>query len=420
MYAKHYLDSKNSLKKNSIWMIYGLGSRITLQTIYFFMLAKVLGPQGYGAFTAIIALTSILVPFSGFGFGNIMIKYVSTNKILLREYYGKALSVLLLTGFFINIIVVSIAAIILDNKVSLLSINLISITEIILLRIIEINTQVFISIEKMKWSAHINMLISLFRLFAVIVFVCFFKEHDIVNWSIIYFFATLALVFFSLLITVKTTVRPFMTLKGVRKELKEGIYFSVGLSSQSVYNDLDKTILGKFGDLSIVGIYSAAYKIIDMAFTPAKAVLSSTYSKFFQYGRHGISQTSDLLFRIIKLLLIYSIIVLIGLLIFSPTVELLLGDRYNGLANIILSLSVLPILRSIHYSFADALTGAGYQKVRSINQVLVAFINGGLSLLLIQIYSWRGAVTASIISDGILCILLITNFYYIKFKERKT
>jgi O-antigen/teichoic acid export membrane protein len=69
-------------------------------------------------------------------------------------------------------------------------------------------------------------------------------------------------------------------------------------------------------------------------------------------------------------------------------------------------LAVLPVLKSIHYFFADALTGAGYQGVRAAAQIFVALTNVGLNFWLIPVYSWRGAAWSSIACDGLLAISL--------------
>ena len=55
---------------------------------------------------------------------------------------------------------------------------------------------------------------------------------------------------------------------------------------------------------------------------------------------------------------------------------------------------ILP-LRAIHSIFADALTGAGFQRLRSLIQVGVAVFNVALNFWVISRYSWRGAAWSS-------------------------
>jgi O-antigen/teichoic acid export membrane protein len=65
-------------------------------------------------------------------------------------------------------------------------------------------------------------------------------------------------------------------------------------------------------------------------------------------------------------------------------------------------LSVLPILKVIHYFYSNALTGAGHQALRTKIQVGVAIFNVLVNFWLIPAYSWRGAAWSSIASDGLL------------------
>jgi O-antigen/teichoic acid export membrane protein len=60
-------------------------------------------------------------------------------------------------------------------------------------------------------------------------------------------------------------------------------------SAQSFYNDIDKTMPARLGTLDETGIYSAAYRLIDIAFIPVRAVLNAALPGFFHNGVEGIS-----------------------------------------------------------------------------------------------------------------------------------
>jgi O-antigen/teichoic acid export membrane protein len=65
-------------------------------------------------------------------------------------------------------------------------------------------------------------------------------------------------------------------------------------------------------------------------------------------------------------------------------------------------LAVLPILKVVHFFLSDALTGAGFQGIRSAIQIGVAIFNVLINLWIIPLYSWRGAAWSSIASDALL------------------
>ena len=63
---------------------------------------------------------------------------------------------------------------------------------------------------------------------------------------------------------------------------------------------------------------------------------------------------------------------------------------------------------------ADTLTGSGHQKSRSIVQVGAALVNVVLNIILIPLFSWKGAAIATIISDSVrlVCLWLIVFILY--------
>lgn len=54
--------SKNSLAKNTLWMLLAQGMRLVLQAAYFVIIARALGAEQYGAFVSATALVAILAP----------------------------------------------------------------------------------------------------------------------------------------------------------------------------------------------------------------------------------------------------------------------------------------------------------------------------------------------------------------------
>jgi O-antigen/teichoic acid export membrane protein len=184
----------------------------------------------------------------------------------------------------------------------------------------------------------------------------------------------------------------------------EGFYFSVSLSAQTVYNDIDKTMLARLSTLEATGIYAAAYRLIDVAFVPVRSILAAAYAKFFQHGASGISGSMGLVKRLVPIAGGYGFAAGIGLFLLAPIVPYVLGDEYAGIVEALRWLAPLPFLKAMHYFAADSLTGAGFQRGRSAVQVVIAVFNVLVNLWLIPLYSWRGAAWSSLASDGLLML----------------
>jgi O-antigen/teichoic acid export membrane protein len=187
---------------------------------------------------------------------------------------------------------------------------------------------------------------------------------------------------------------------------KEGLLFAVSISAQNVYNDIDKTMLGRLDTLGAAGIYAAAYRILDFTFVPMRAALAAAYPRFFKSGANGLRSALSISRKIAIPGIAYAVVVAGVLLIGSRAIPVVLGAEYTQSVGAVQMLAALPLLRWTHSLAADSLTGAGYQGARTACQIGVAMINVVLNIWLIADYSWTGAVFSTLICDGLLAVIL--------------
>jgi O-antigen/teichoic acid export membrane protein len=147
-----------------------------------------------------------------------------------------------------------------------------------------------------------------------------------------------------------------------------------------------------------------------------RSLSAAAYARFFQHGASGISGSLNFAKRILPIAGIYGLSAGIGLLLFAPVIPYVLGDEYAGAIEALRWLAPLLFLKAMHGFAADALTGAGFQGVRSAMQATIAVFNVLVNLWLIPLYSWRGAVWSSWASDGLLMLSLwaAVAFFYRK------
>jgi O-antigen/teichoic acid export membrane protein len=174
----------------------------------------------------------------------------------------------------------------------------------------------------------------------------------------------------------------------------------------SVYNDIDKTLLARLASLGSAGLYGAAYRAVEMAFTPVSALLYSSYPRFFQHGARGLKACLQLSKSLMPVALAYTVAVGIILYFTAPLLGLVLGHEYHDGIPIMRGLAALPFLRAIQYFGANSLTGADRQGSRSLAQVAIALVNVGLNLAFIPTYGWRAAVWTTLLSEGLLAVVL--------------
>jgi O-antigen/teichoic acid export membrane protein len=240
------------------------------------------------------------------------------------------------------------------------------------------------------------------RLLGALILIGLHRAPTALQWGYLYCGCTMITAMHALYMVTTRLGSPKGGYRFGLTQLREGSFFSVGLSAQTIYNDIDKTMLVRLSTLEAAGIYGAAYRLIDVSFTPVTALLYAAYARFFREGERGIESSVSYASRLIVRAAGYSGVICIGVLLFAGLVPVVLGSEYRDTVEALRWLAVLPIFKSIHYFLSDTLTSVGYQWLRSAIQVGVACFNIAINLWLIPRYSWRGAAWSSIASDALL------------------
>ena len=393
---------KTTLARNTVWMVLGQGLRLVIQALYFVEIARSLGVRNYGAFIGVVALVGIVYPFGSLGSGNLLVKNVSRDPKLFSVYWGRALAITAVFGMILFIIVLGLAKFALPPEIPRLLIALIAASDIFGLNLITQAGQAFQAFERLHWTAAMNVMMSAGRLAGAILLVAIHTHPSAQQWGYIYFGTTAAVTLMAMLLVLGKLGGPRFLWSVLRSEIREGFYFSASQTAQTIYNDIDKTMLARLSTLEATGIYGAAYRLIDVSFVPVSALLWAAYPNFFRAGKHGISSSLTYAKPLLLRALGYSGLVCVLLLLSSGLVPYILGAEYAPTAEALRWLAVLPIFKALHYFLCDTLTSAGHQGTRTALQAGVAIFNVLINLWIIPVYSWRGAAWSSIASDAAL------------------
>jgi O-antigen/teichoic acid export membrane protein len=397
---KRYFGSV--LARNTLWVILGQGLRLVIQAVYFTVIARSLGANNYGAFVGAVALVAIAGPFGMLGSGNLLVKNVSRDKSVFAKYWGQALLITLISTSVLFTAIVLLSHLLLPASIPVTLVVLVSGADLFGLCLITLSIFAFQAVEQFKYTATISVMMSAGRLIGALILVWVHRNPTALEWGQLYCFSTVVVAITALtLVTVKLG-RPHFNLRRSAYEFREGFYFSSSVSSQTIYNDIDKMMLARIGTLDATGIYGAAYRLIDVSFVPISSLLAAANPSFFRKGADGISAAQHYAKRLTARGIIYAGFVTVGILLFAGVVPYVLGPEYERTVEALRWLALIPVFRTLHYFFSDALTGAGHQGIRCGIQASVALINVLINLWLIPRYSWRGAAWASLASDALL------------------
>jgi O-antigen/teichoic acid export membrane protein len=406
--------SQKSLVRNSLWELLAKGINITCQAIYFTVIVRILGTENYGLFVGIASLAALIFPFANLGSGDVLIQQVSRENKVFSAYWGNALFVVLGASLLLTIIAFLTSPLIFGQNTDLPVIGAILLADLTGLALFVVSAKAFMSHNFLKNSSLLQIVGTVTKLLAVIVLATCFQSPNLRHWANLYLLSAIITAIIGIIWVSKTLGKPQLTPKSLPAMVHQGVYFSIGESAYNINSHIDKTMLASMATLEATGIYGAAYRLIEVASIPVYAVLSASYPKFFQLGVTGIKGCLSLVKRLLPFAVIYSILALVGFLIFAPWITYILGDEYRNAIAAVRWLAPMPIIGSLQLLLADSLTGAGFQKVRSAIQITTALSNVCLNFWLIPLYSWRGAAWATLSSDSlrVICLAIAVAWFY--------
>lgn len=400
------------IKKNFLWTFYGQISRIIFQSSFILVLAVLLKPEQYGKYVIVSAIIVILGPFCGLGIIQYCIELIIRKKMevyKVKKIGFKIIAVSFTLLMFLGVLVIYFVFDF-DSKLIILFLVL-GFSDLFLLKMTELNSQIQLATDKFNNAAHIQFMISFSRFLSVIFayLISLKSTMDILDiWLYLYISFSLLSFFLSLLIVKFEFYKFYKEKQKVEKDhIKDGVYYSIGLSSQGIYNDIDKVILGKFSGTYSTGIYGFSYKILDVIFVPLKALLTVSFPKFMKIGRENPQKLNKLLLKQISISYGYLLFISFSVYLIVPyIINYFFKEKYGESIPIIYYLFPILFLRITNYLVADYITGTGNQKIRSYIQMFVAALNIIVSIMLIKKYGINGAILASYISEIVMFALL--------------
>jgi O-antigen/teichoic acid export membrane protein len=322
------------------------------------------------------------------------------------------------SGVMLLVLVLFGAQAFLPQTISPLLVFLVSLSDLLFLKILETASQAFMAVQLLGMTAQLNVWLSVTRLLAALSLITFFPKPGTTLWACLYLLSTAVSALVAVLLVHRMLGHPKLAIWRLKTEVAQGFYFSVGLSSQSVYNDIDKTMLARLSTLEATGIYAAAYRLIDVSFVPMRSLVFATYPNFFKYGATGVSGSASFAKRLLPIGIACGIAAGAGLFFLAPVVPYFLGDEYVNAVEAVRWLSPLPLLKGIHLLGANTLTGADLQQFRCTTELTIALFNVLVNLWVIPLYSWKGAAWSSIASDSLLMLSMWVIVWFQCWKKR--
>ena len=394
--------ARNSLLvRNAAWLFAGQGLSLVVQGFYFIVLARLLGTTQYGLLAGAIALVSIVSQYSALGSGLLFMRYVSADHSRFGVYWGNILISVFLLGTLL-VVGIRLSGRWLVGAASVPLLFPIAISDCLFQGLSSCAGQVFQTFERMKFSAALNLLNNVSRCILAVGMFVILGRASALQWAI----GTLAVSSLSACVAFAIVTRffglPSFSPSLLIRHSGEGFVYAISGSTTMVYNDIDKVVLSHFGMNRANGIYSMAYRVVNIGTMPIASLVGAAFPRFFREGVKGIAATVPLARALLRRTAVLGIGISLAMFVCAPLIPHLVGKSFMEAVSALRWLCLIPFFRCFNLSAGDALAGAGHQKSRLVCQSIAAIGNVLLNLYLVPRYSWHGAAWASLATDGSL------------------
>lgn len=409
-----------TLARNTAALALGFFARTPILLVYFVLATRTLGVADYGVLAAISAVCAITGPLAAFGSTHLLIRHASQDSSTARVWLGSGLTVSALGSLLVGGLVIAIAPVLLPPETPFAALALLLAGELVLARIVEMCSAVFVASERMHLKTLIQIGLPVARLGAALILLAGPWPVTLTSWALAGVAATGVWSVLGLVLAVRAVGRPSWSIAPYLREWRQGLLFAAGLGVLNVHNEADKIVLARIAGPEAAGVYAAAYRVLEVAYTPIRALLGAAFPRMFRHGAGGAAALGPLLRRLLRYGIGYSLLAVPAVVLLAPLVPRLLGDEFADVAPVLASLSVLILLRTVRALPADTLTGAGYQGRRTVAQLVVAVVNVALLLALVPLWGIWGAVCATLVAEALLAAMLWILWWQVRHVEQQS
>ena len=373
-------------------------------------LSRVIGAEGIGVYSYTYSITYYFGLFILLGlnnYGNRKIAQVKEDKEKLSREFLSIYSMQL----FMAIIVIAIYGIYISlNDYTYKVIQAIQIVYLISVSL-DINW-FFFGLEKFKITVTRNMIVKILSFISIFLFVQ--NEQDLWVYTLIMSLSHL-ISQCCLFPFLKKVIMPVkITFKDVVKHIKPNLILFIPAISVSVYKVMDKIMLGSMTDMTTVGYYENAEKIVNIPITIITAlgtVMLPRISNLVSNGKEEDARRyTDVSMKLIMFLAIpFTLGIMAIIENFAPIYfgsEFAISGIYaKYLSTTIIFISWANVIRTQY------LLPNEKDKIYIVSIISGAVLNFIFNIFLIRLYSGLGAIIATIIAE--FTVMIIQTIYVI-------
>ena len=376
-------------KMTANYFFYSLdyGLRIVVQLGYFAIISRSLGAAGYGVFASISAVSLLAAVFSGLGSEQVLVRRTAGDHAAFAAAFGHTL--ICIAGSIVPISALCFLVLQFMNTggIDWWAVILFIVSETLFTKLTYLANACYMAHEIAGRQFIINITMSTVKLAAAALAWTFSNPLTLDAWSLWYFASTGVGAALAMMLVVWELGVPRFTF--FREDLRDGLQYGLEFASVVALRDLDKPLVVETLGAEAGGLYTAAFRVVDSACIPVRALLLATYTRYFSHAKVDTRAAVAFGYRILPLGLAMAGILGICLFAFAWTIPLIIGPSFEGAVPIIKWFALYPTI--------ILLSGAGTDLLRS-----VGLLGSRLRITLFSIVTylplcWLGAIYGGVI-----------------------
>ena len=406
--TKLFAIPASRLVRNTVLATGWQGIRVALQALWVVLLARAIGPGDYGSFAGMAGLAAAMGSLTGLGFGMLMVQEASRNHEHFSAAWKRALRMALISGFALWAIYMAVAPILFRADMSLWSYAAIGLPELVCFPVTIIAAYAFQLHERMGWSGAMFTLITIGNLTADTAFLFLAPAGALAFYLPFHAVSSILAAACAVAIAVRLLAPSSATFSLSRRDVREGLGFSLMRIADTGMTSLDKTLVLLLAGGQVAGIYSSAYRLVAVLAMPATSLGAAALPRLFRSHASGNAQgrKSNLVGVLLAATAAYGVAAAVLTYLLSGVLPILFGPAFVQAAQAARWLAISPLLYGLYSLGCNVLVTSHRRTLRILAQACGIALLAGSGLLLIPRFGVKGAVGMLLFAQGVTALLL--------------
>ncbi|UGB46564.1 oligosaccharide flippase family protein [Frateuria edaphi] len=370
------------------------------------MIARAIGPKGYGEFAGLAGLATTLGALTGLGFGVLMLQDTSRDHTVFGACWKRALVLACVSGAFLMAIYLTIGPLVLDAGIGMLAYAAIGLPELVCFPLTIIASYAFQAHERMGWAGALYTFIPAGNILAVGAFQAFAPQRVLASYLPFHAVGSMLAAACATTLVYRLLSPKATAFSLGKRDVREGMGFSLMRLVETGMTSLDKTLVLKLGNSEIAGIYSSAYRLVSVLAVPATSLGMAVLPRLFRAYSDDRGQHGGLVRRMLVATCVYGLAAALAAWVLGDILPLLLGVQFSGAALATRWLAPLPLIYGLYTLGCNVLVTSHRRYLRVLAQLAGMVLLVATASFFVPRFGLDGAVATILVTQAASALLI--------------